>query len=92
MRLSIHGLRRLELDQQSLHGQILAEHGCLTRQHFIKRRIPERTLLLALKGRMGVFQCSSAYPYICETSLTIQKHRPHEQTFEAITTKQMRIQ
>ena len=56
-------LRLSELDrvQQALHGQIRSEHGCPTRQHFIMCRIPGRTLLLALTGRMGVFERTREY-------------------------------
>ena len=42
----------------------LPEHGCLTRQHFIKRCLSVRTLLLALTGRRGVFERTHAYPCI----------------------------
>ena len=55
-----------------------------------------RTNINSRANGENVFEPTRAYPYICKTMLTIQKHRPHGRTFEAvlvlpITAKQMRI-
>ena len=80
-RLPKHGLLRLELERQ-LAVALWSEATRLKHQHFVKRDIPKLTLLLALTGKVGVFErtCTHAYLYICEVTPPMKTQQTNGQT------------
>ena len=59
---------------KSLRTRVNSDKITNTRSSTLGVGIPERKNFLALTGRMGVFERARAYPYICQTTLTIQKY------------------